>query len=54
VEAAPLGALSREPVHVDDLARAVGLPIAAVSSALVVLELAGRVRGVGGMCYVRG
>jgi DNA processing protein len=54
VEAALLGALSREPMHVDDLARAVGLPIAAVSSALVVLELAGRVRGVGGMCYVRG
>jgi DNA processing protein len=54
VEAALLRVLSREPQHVDDLARAAGLGAAQVASALVLLELAGRVRGVGGMCYVRG
>lgn len=47
------GALSGEPVHVDDLAQRCGLPVAAVSTALVTLELKGMVRRVGPMLYVR-
>lgn len=54
VEAALMPLLSREPQHVDDLARAAGLPIAQVSSRLTLMELRGLVRGVGGMCYVQG
>jgi DNA processing protein len=54
VEAALVQLLTREPQHVDELARAVGLGVAQVSSALTMLELQGRVRGVGGMCYVTG
>jgi DNA processing protein len=44
--------LSAEPVHVDDLRRAVKLPIAQVSSTLALMELKGMVRQVGGMNYV--
>jgi DNA processing protein len=45
--------LSAEPVHADELAHRCGLPIAAVSSTLVTLELKGMVRQVGPMTYVR-
>lgn len=45
--------LSSEPAHVDDVRRACGLPIAAVTSALAMLELKGMVRQVGRMNYVR-
>lgn len=51
-EALLLGHLSAEPIHVDDLGRAVRLPIAEVSSTLALLELKGIVRQVGGMNYV--
>jgi DNA processing protein len=44
--------LSAEPVHVDELRRAVKLPIAQVSSTLALMELKGMVRQVGGMNYV--
>jgi DNA processing protein len=44
--------LSAEPVHVDELRRAVNLPIADVSSTLALMELKGMVRQVGGMNYV--
>jgi DNA processing protein len=44
--------LSAEPVHVDELGRAVGLPIAQVSGALALMELKGLVRQTGGMHYV--
>jgi DNA processing protein len=44
--------LSAEPVHVDELRRAVRLPIAQVSSTLALMELKGMVRQVGGMNYV--
>jgi DNA processing protein len=44
--------LSVEPVHVDELRRAVQLPIAQVSSTLALMELKGMVRQVGGMNYV--
>lgn len=51
-EAALLTYLEKEPVHVDDLGRAVGLPIAKVTSTLALMELKGMVRQVGGMKYV--
>lgn len=44
--------LSSEPIHVDDLGRAAGLPINEVTSALTLMELKGAVRQVGGMNYV--
>jgi DNA processing protein len=44
--------LSADPLHVDELGRAVGLPIAQVSSALALMELKGMVRQVSGMSYV--
>jgi DNA processing protein len=51
-EALLLDRLSAEPVHVDELRRAVQLPIAQVSSTLALMELKGMVRQVGGMNYV--
>lgn len=51
-EAALLGQLSSEPMHIDEIGRQAGLPIAQVSSALAMLELKGLVRQVGGMNYV--
>ncbi len=45
--------VGEEPTHVDEIGRATGLPIAAVSSTLAVMELKGLVRPVGGMNYVR-
>jgi DNA processing protein len=44
--------LSLEPVHVDEISRRVGLPIADVTSNLALMELKGMVRQVGGMNYV--
>ena len=40
-----------QPAHVDQLARALGLPIAEVTGGLALLELEGRVRHAGGMRY---
>ncbi len=51
-EAALLGCLGTEPLHVDELQRAVGLPISQVTSTLALMELKGMVRQVGGMKYV--
>jgi DNA processing protein len=51
-EAVLLRHLSSEPVHVDELGRAAGLPINEVASTLTVMELKGKVRQVGGMQYV--
>lgn len=48
-----LSCLSHDPLHVDDITRQVGLPVAQVSSALTMLELKGMVRQVGSMTYVR-
>ncbi|HEV7126745.1 MAG TPA: DNA-processing protein DprA, partial [Ktedonobacterales bacterium] len=47
-------AASGEPLHADELCRASGLPIAEVSSTLVMLELKGLVRQLAPMTYVRG
>ncbi len=44
--------LTREPVHVDELARQTGLPISLVSSTLTLMELKGMIRSVGSMQYV--
>jgi DNA processing protein len=52
-EALVLQYLSAEPMHVDDVRQASGLPIATVSSTLALMELKGLVRQVGGMNYVR-
>lgn len=51
-EAVLLGCLSTEPLHVDDLAREAGLPIALVSGTLTLMELKGMARSVGAMQYV--
>jgi DNA processing protein len=51
-EAVLLAHLSAEPVHVDELGRALQLPIAEVTSTLALMELKGMVRQVGGMSYV--
>jgi DNA processing protein len=51
-EAVLLEHLSAEPIHVDELGRATGLPISQVASALTLMELKGKIRQVGGMNYV--
>ncbi len=53
-EAVVLRCLSHEPLHIDEVRRAVCLPISVVSSALTMLELKGLARQVGGMNYVKG
>ena len=45
--------LSLDPVHIDEVGRQAGLPIAEVSSTLAMMELKGVVRQVGGMNFVR-
>lgn len=53
-EAALLVHLSgAQPVHVDELSRAIGWPSATVSSTLTMMELRGLVQQVGGMNYIR-
>jgi DNA processing protein len=52
-EAALYAILSPEPSHLDDLARRSGIAVALVSSTLVMMELKGMVRQVGGLQYVR-
>jgi DNA processing protein len=52
-EQAVLGQLSEEPQHIDELSNRCSLPVATVSSSLVILELKGLVRQVGHMIYVR-
>ena len=52
-EAALMAHLAGVPVHVDDLCRHSGLPIASVTSMLTVLEIKGYVEQVGSMHYVK-
>ena len=52
-EVALLAYLSGEPLHVDDLCRLSGLPIASVTSMLTLLEIKGKVEQVGSMHYVK-
>jgi DNA processing protein len=51
-EAVLLAALNSEAQHIDDVARAVNMPAAQVSSALTMMELKGLVRQVGALSYV--
>ena len=51
-EIALYGQLSGQPLHIDELSRATGLPSALVSSTLTLMELKGMVQQVGGMKYV--
>jgi DNA processing protein len=44
--------LSAQPIHIDDLSRASGLPTGMVSSTLTIMELKGMVQQVGGMNYI--
>lgn len=52
-ERALWAALSQEPAHIDELGRALELPISTLSSALMVMELKGLVRQVGNMSYIK-
>ena len=52
-EAALLARLSDQPVHVDDLCRVSGIPIAVITSMLSLLEIKGMATQVGSMHYVR-
>ncbi|MBU2609699.1 MAG: DNA-protecting protein DprA, partial [Chloroflexi bacterium] len=47
-----LDVLAHEPMHVDEIRNQTGLPIERVSATLVMMELKGFVRQVGGMNYV--
>src|SRR5574341_1166501 len=47
-----LAHLSAEPLHADELSVLASMPIAAVSSALAMMELKGMARQIGGMKYV--
>ena len=51
-EATLLAHLSSEPVHVDDLGHATGLPAHDIAGTLTMMELKGMVRQVGGMNYI--
>lgn len=53
-EAALLKLLGAMPVHVDELSRTSGLPVAVVSATLTMMELKGMVRHYGNMNYVTG
>ncbi len=52
-ESAILSRLSGDPVHVDDLCRQTGMPIATITSMLTLLELKGKVAQIGTMHYIR-
>jgi DNA processing protein len=52
-EARLLKVLSNQPIHIDEVQRVSGLPIATVSGALAMLELKGMVRQIGPMSFVR-
>ena len=52
IEAKLLTVLTHEPLHVDEIRNLAELPIEKVSAALVLMELKGMVRQVGGMNYV--
>jgi DNA processing protein len=52
IEAKLLSVLTQEPLHMDDIRNQTGLPIERVSATLVMMELKGLVRQVGGMNYV--
>jgi len=44
--------LGAEPVHIDEVCRNSGLPVAQVSSTLVMMELKGMVKQMGAMSFI--
>ena len=52
VEANLLKILTHEPLHLDEICHQAGLPVERISATLVMMELKGMVRQVGGMNYV--
>ena len=52
-EAAVLRQVTAEPIHIDDIVRAVGRPVSEVSSRLTMLELKGLIMAAGAMHYQR-
>lgn len=52
IEAALMGHLTEEPLHIDEICQLSGLPITQVSSNLTLMELKGMVRRVEGMMYM--
>jgi DNA processing protein len=52
VEAQLYAVLTNEPLHIDEIRMETDLPIEKVSAALVMMELKGLVRQVGGMQYI--
>ena len=52
-EAKILPFLSKEPAHIDTIAKNAVLPTSAISSALTLMEMKGKVKNLGGMMYVR-
>jgi DNA processing protein len=53
IERVVFGALTIEPLHIDDLAANLELPITDVATALMMLELIGRVRNAGAQHFAR-
>jgi len=51
-ESAILKTMSHDPTHIDDIVRAMNMPVPQVSGVLALMELKGLVRQVGGMNYV--
>ncbi len=45
--------LSTDPIHVDDIQAACGLPVSKITASLSMLELKGQARQVGGMHFIR-
>ena len=45
--------ITYDPVHIDEIQRASGLPVAMISSSLAMMEIKGLVKQVGGMNYIR-
>lgn len=53
VQARILEELGAEPRHLDDLVRSTGIPVAELSSSLVLMELGGMVKQVGALTYMK-
>jgi DNA processing protein len=52
IESKLMGVLTQDPLHMDEIRNQTGLPIERVSATLVMMELKGMVRQVGGQNYV--
>jgi DNA processing protein len=53
IESAIIESLTRQPVFIDELVKALKLPVAKVNTALSILELGGRVKNLGNNRYVK-